>query len=77
MYVSPVLWSAAEVPHGYKWLLKANPIAPLLDAWNQVLHLGRPPTWHELVLGAAWSVVFLLVGSVFFMSREREFAVRL
>jgi ABC-type polysaccharide/polyol phosphate export permease len=77
MYVSPVLWSAAEVPHGYKWLLKANPIAPLLDAWNQVLHFGRPPTWHELALGAAWSVVFLVIGSVFFMSREREFAVRL
>jgi teichoic acid transport system permease protein len=77
MYISPVLWTAKEVPHGYKWLLQANPIAPLLDAWNQVLHFGKPPTWHELALGVAWSVVFLVVGCVFFMSREREFAVRL
>jgi teichoic acid transport system permease protein len=77
MYVSPVLWAAKDVPDGYHWLLVVNPAAPLLDAWNQVLQFGRPPTVHELALGVGYSVVFLVVGCVFFMSREREFAVRL
>jgi teichoic acid transport system permease protein len=77
MYISPVLYSAKEVPHGYKWLLVVNPVAPLLDAWNQVLQFGKPPTVHELALGVGYSVVFLFIGCVFFMSREREFAVRL
>jgi teichoic acid transport system permease protein len=77
MYVSPVLWAAKDVPDGYHWLLVVNPAAPLLDAWNQVLQFGRPPTYHELALGVGYCVVFLVVGCVFFMSREREFAVRL
>lgn len=77
MYISPVLWAAKDVPDGYHWLLVVNPAAPLLDAWNQVLQFGRPPTYHELALGVGYSVVFLFVGCVFFMSREREFAVRL
>jgi teichoic acid transport system permease protein len=77
MYISPVLYAAKDVPHGYKWLLVANPVAPLLDAWNQVLQFGRPPTAHELALGCGYSAVFLVLGCVFFMSREREFAVRL
>jgi teichoic acid transport system permease protein len=77
MYVSPVLYDAKELPHNYKWLLVVNPIAPLLDAWNQVLLHSRPPTVHELVLGAGYAGVFLVIGAVFFMSREREFAVRL
>jgi teichoic acid transport system permease protein len=77
MYVSPVLWAAKDVPDGYKWLLVVNPAAPLLDAWNQVLQFGRPPTVHELALGVGYCTVFLVLGCVFFMSREREFAVRL
>jgi teichoic acid transport system permease protein len=77
MYISPVLYYAAEVPERYKFLLEVNPVAPLLTAWSRVLIFGQAPPLHDLVLGVAWAVVLLLVGGLFFMSREREFAVRL
>jgi hypothetical protein len=42
-----------------------------------VLNLGNAPSAHELAVGSAWAFGFLIVGFVFFISREREFAVRL
>jgi teichoic acid transport system permease protein len=77
MYISPVLYYAREVPQSYKFMLDINPMAPLLTAWSDVMILGRAPSLEHVALGAAWALGLVLVGSLFFMSREREFAVRL
>jgi teichoic acid transport system permease protein len=77
LYASPVLYFTSEVPDRYRWLLYANPLASVLSAWSDVLHGGRAPhTWAVLV-GTAWAVAIVVVGALFFMSREREFAVRI
>jgi teichoic acid transport system permease protein len=77
LYVSPVLYYAHEVPDRYRWILSFNPIAPLLTAWSDVLNRGMAPAWGDLALGAAWAFAILVAGALFFISREREFAVRL
>jgi teichoic acid transport system permease protein len=77
LYISPVLYVAHEVPKRYDLLLAINPLAPMLTAWSDVLDRGATPTLHDLVLGTFWGVAVFLVGAVYFMSREREFAVRL
>jgi teichoic acid transport system permease protein len=77
LYGSPILYYASQVPDRYDWLLAINPIAPLLAAWSDVIDLGVAPDPSDLALGAAWALALFLVGALFFMSREREFAVRL
>jgi teichoic acid transport system permease protein len=77
LYASPVLYYAYQVPHGWKWLLLVNPLAPILTAWSQVLHDGHAPAAWTLLVGSAWAVAIFVVGTLFFISREREFAVRL
>jgi len=77
LYASPVLYLASEVPERYQFLLDVNPLARLLDAWTTVLYLGEAPSLHALLIGTAWAVVAFTAGAAFFMSREREFAVRL
>jgi ABC-type polysaccharide/polyol phosphate export permease len=77
LYGSPILYFASEVPDRYQFLLLLNPLAPLLTAWSDVLDFGRAPEVTDLALGAAWGFAFLIGGAIFFMSREREFAVRL
>ncbi len=77
LYVSPVLYYAHEVPSRYKWLLDANPLAPLLTAWSDVLNGGHAPTASDLALGGAWAFAIFVLGALFFVSREREFAVRI
>jgi ABC-type polysaccharide/polyol phosphate export permease len=77
LYGSPILYFAHEVPAQYDFLLLLNPLAPLLTAWSDVIDFGRAPDPADLALGAAWGAVFFIAGALFFMSREREFAVRL
>jgi teichoic acid transport system permease protein len=77
LYISPVLYVAHEVPKRYDLLLTINPLAPMLTAWSDVLDRGATPTVHDLLFGTFWGVGVFIVGAVFFMSREREFAVRL
>jgi teichoic acid transport system permease protein len=77
LYASPVLYYAHDVPDKYKPLITINPIGALLSAWSDVLNAGRAPLATDMLLGLGWGVVLFVIGALFFMSREREFAVRL
>ena len=77
LYVSPVLYYAHEVPDKYRPILDVNPIGALLTAWSDVINRGHAPAAGDLLLGLAWAAGLFVAGALFFMSREREFAVRL
>lgn len=89
LYISPVLWPWYS--HGQSGLievlLKLNPLYSLLGVWNDaILSQAYDVTKFDHVMYAplslwalalAWSVGTLVVGCLYFISREREFAVRL
>jgi teichoic acid transport system permease protein len=77
LYISPVLYYANEVPERYKILLSINPIGQLLTAWDEVINAGGTPGLDSMVIASAWAFGVLAAGFLFFVSREREFAVRL
>ncbi|MEO8690240.1 MAG: ABC transporter permease [Solirubrobacteraceae bacterium] len=77
LYISPVLYYPERVPERYKFILDVNPLGGLLTAWSDVINRGHAPTASSLLLGLAWGVGLFIVSALFFMSREREFAVRL
>ena len=77
LYASPVLYFADEVPDRYDFLLALNPLGGLLTAWSDVINQGRAPDASSLALAVGWAFGVFLAGALFFMSREREFAVRL
>jgi teichoic acid transport system permease protein len=77
LYGSPILYYVEEVPDRYKPIIYANPLTPLLGAWSDVLNLGHAPSTGMMLAGAAWAFGALVIGMLFFVSREREFAVRL
>ena len=54
-----------------------NPLYGLLGGWTDLLVRGHTPQPAIWISAAVWSFVVLIVGSLFFMSREREFAVRI
>jgi teichoic acid transport system permease protein len=77
MYISPILYQWNEVPaHIRHWLL-LNPMASMLANWSTVLNQGRPPDPNLLFIGTAWAIFGLVFGALFFISRERDFAVRI
>jgi teichoic acid transport system permease protein len=77
LYVSPVLYYADEIPSRLKPLLAANPLYPLLGSLSDVVNLGHSPSAGMLVGGLAWALLVFVGGGLFFISKEREFAVRL
>jgi teichoic acid transport system permease protein len=77
LYASPVLYFAAQVPPKFKPILAANPLYPLLTSLSDAVNLGREPRPMLLLWGLGWAVGLFVIGALFFVSREREFAVRL
>jgi ABC-type polysaccharide/polyol phosphate export permease len=77
LYASPVLYFANEVPERWTWLLKVNPIGSLLTAWSDALQFNAAPDAADMAIGAAWAAFMFVAGALFFISRERDFAVRL
>jgi teichoic acid transport system permease protein len=77
LYISPILYYASDVPDKYKLIVDINPIGPLLTAWSDVITEGKMPAPETFALGAAWASVLVIGSALFFISRERDFAVRL
>lgn len=77
LYLSPVLYYADQMK---PWMLKLevfNPLYPLLTVWTDTLIRGIMPSTAMWLGSAAWALGSLLVGTFWFISREREFAVRI
>lgn len=79
-YLSPILWTV-EMMRGrsdaLQELAALNPAYHLLGGYSSLLLDGQIPPASVWLIAAAWGLVTFLVGSLFFMSREREFAVRI
>ncbi len=77
LYLSPILYEAAHMSHRIKKFEVANPIFYLLDSWSRVMVHGEAPTSKGLLTSSIWALGIFVVGTYFFLSRERDFAVRL
>jgi teichoic acid transport system permease protein len=77
MYGSPVLYFYNEVPEHFRWLIDSNPLTPIMASWSDILYSGVAPSAGMMLWSAAWAAAAVAVGGLFFVSREREFAVRL
>jgi len=77
LYLSPVLWFAEDVKGGLRPFMHFNPLYSLMGGWTDLLVQGVIPGWHQWVLAMGWASMSFVFGSLFFISREREFAVRL
>jgi ABC-type polysaccharide/polyol phosphate export permease len=77
LYLSPVLYEASELDPKLRVLEIVNPLFPILDSWSSALVHGEMPQISSMLQGLAWAVGVFFIGTYFFLSREREFAVRL
>ncbi len=77
LYLSPILYEASALKPNLRALEVLNPLFPILDSWSGALVHGQAPQTSHLLTGLAWAVGIFLIGTYFFLSREREFAVRL
>jgi teichoic acid transport system permease protein len=77
LYGSPVLWKP-EMLHGWhRIFIYINPFGPTLAATYHVWIDGVRPSNSELIGTGVWVVLAMAIGTYFFTSRERDFAVRI
>ncbi|HWI01253.1 MAG TPA: ABC transporter permease [Propionibacteriaceae bacterium] len=81
MYMSPILWApehvAGRIPRGLLTVIQFNPMYSILGGYTELVQGdGYPPPYMWLT-AAAWALAVAVIGFLFFMSREREFTVRL
>jgi teichoic acid transport system permease protein len=76
LYVSPVLFEASSVSEKLSFLKVINPFFPILDTWSKVMVHNQSLAWGEVGKAAIWAFGTFLIGTYLFLSREREFAVR-
>ncbi|HEY9412953.1 MAG TPA: ABC transporter permease [Jiangellaceae bacterium] len=82
LYLSPVLWYPEDVTKysDHPWiefLMKLNPLYSMLGGWGDTIVAGEVPALSLWLGAAAWALPVLAIGALFYMSREREFVVRL
>lgn len=81
LYLSPVLWYPSDLEGGrferVQLLLQINPLYSLIGGWSEAIVAGRVPELALWVGSAVWAFSAITVGALFFVSREREFVVRL
>jgi teichoic acid transport system permease protein len=77
LYLSPILYEASALKPELRILEHINPLFALLDSWSTAIVHAQTPELSSMLAASAWAFGVLLVGTYFFLSREREFAVRL
>jgi teichoic acid transport system permease protein len=77
LYTSPVLWFPEDVPSKLKALELLNPLYSIVGGWSQIIIEHEIPSVGVWLTALAWSVGALVLGGLVFLSRERDFAVRL
>lgn len=77
MYLSPVIYLYTFVPEHLRWAILINPLGGIFTAWQQVVFEGTNPSWTFVASAVLWAAVLVAGGTVLFLRREREFAVRI
>jgi ABC-type polysaccharide/polyol phosphate export permease len=77
LYLSPILYEASALKPELRVFEYFNPLFPILESWSLSIVHAEAPNLSSMLTALAWAVGVLLLGTYFFLSREREFAVRL
>lgn len=76
LYLTPVLYFSKQISENLSVISKLNPLYDLFVLWGEILIKGvipGPQIWIGAVL---WTSIIFIGGISFFLSREREFAIR-
>jgi teichoic acid transport system permease protein len=76
LYLTPVLYDVSKLDD-HKWVLYLNPLGPVIGSVTRLWVDGVAPGPYMLAAACGWAVIALLFGAYIFVSRERDFAVRI
>jgi lipopolysaccharide transport system permease protein len=73
MYATPVIYPMSVISSKYKWLIAANPMTWLVEAFRKVYLGAGELSWAGLGYSFGFMVVFLAIGTIIFNRVEKTF----
>jgi lipopolysaccharide transport system permease protein len=73
MYASPVIYATNIVPAKYLPILGLNPMTGIIDGYRSAI-LGKPWDLSLVIESVIVSIVFFVIGVVYFRTAEKRFA---
>jgi teichoic acid transport system permease protein len=83
LYLTPILWFARDPVTGQlasglrRHISTVNPLAPIFEIWSDAIVAGQGSPLSTWLKAIVISVVVFVVGFVVYVSRERDYAVRI
>jgi len=81
LYLSPILWAPEHIAGHFSGpvmtLIQLNPMYSMIGGYTELLQNDAFPPTYMWISAAVWAVAAAVIGFWYFISREREFAVRL
>jgi lipopolysaccharide transport system permease protein len=74
LFLSPVFYPASAMPERYRWLLDLNPLTFLVEQSQNILILGRLPSWSGLLAYAVVGYLVAWIGLMWFQRTRKAFA---
>lgn len=74
MYLTPIFYPEEQIPGSYRWLVKFNPMAPLIRSYRRILLEGEMPDWSGLAFTLAFALLCFLFGYWWFERTKKAFA---
>lgn len=74
LYLTPIFYPESIIPPRYGWLVRGNPMAPLIRSYRRILLEGRPPDWEGLVVTVGFALLCAVVGYRWFARTRSGFA---
>lgn len=74
LYATPVIYPVSVIPESWRWLLRLNPMAPLIEGYRLALLEGRWPAAADLAPAVGLALLVWLVGFYVFKRTEVWFA---
>lgn len=73
-YATPIVYSAQDVPAGFRWLLKINPMSYLIEGYRAIFYDKMPPDFKSLGIALLMGIVLCVIGYFVFRKLEKGFA---
>ena len=73
MYASPIIYPASAVEEKFGWLIKINPIGPIIEAFRLGFTGSGTVTPMDLVISGVFITITLVIGLMMFHKVEKTF----
>jgi teichoic acid transport system permease protein len=73
----PILWSISQLPEQFEWIRIVNPTFDLVASFSAAFVYGSWPAGQAWIVSSLWALAAFFIGLYIFLTRERDFAVRI